>query len=474
MARSSRRRRAWIRTDRRPTAPARAARPPGPAPWHRCGALLASAANRSTGRHVEQAWWHWYGPLDTERFTAAWQSVTDRETILRAAFERAPKPRLVFHLNARPEVVRHRAGAVDWDELLEQDRLHGFDLSSPGPLRITLVDTGVPDVTRVLLTFHHGLLDVLSVSVLHNEFSRAYLGGGVLPGGERRPDVRDWLHWLECQDTTAARDFFSRALPADTSAVLPARPGPPTGQHGSGRAEARLAAADTDRLHRWAAGRGLPDSSVLYAAWALLLYRAAGTSGPVPVGFGVTVSGRGIPLECAERLVGPLRSCLPMTALVEAGRPIGGLLADLRDRALDMAAYEWVCPRQIQEWAGRPARRLQSLVSLEPAPRPLPDLQARLADAGIRFGHRHAGGAHPLLPVALLLREDADGSRLVTVVHDRARLADADADLLAGQCARLLRHLPALDGTETVADVLALLGQDPPPRIAPPRSGPPH
>ncbi|WP_062650838.1 condensation domain-containing protein [Streptomyces maremycinicus] len=468
MARSSRRRRAWIRTDRRPTAPARAARPPVQAPWLRCGALLASAVNRTTGRHVEQVWWHWYGPLDTERFTAAWQSVIDRETILRGALEWAPTPRLVFHLSARPEVVRHRAGTVDFDELLEQDRLHGFDLGSPGPLRITLVDTGDPGVTRVLLTFHHGLLDVLSVAVLHNEFSRAYLGGGVLPGGERRPDVRDWLHWLECQDITAAREYFRSVLPEENSAVLPARPGPPTGQNGSGRAEARLAAADTERLHRWAAGQGLPDSSVLHTVWALLLYRAADTGGAVPVGFGVTVSGRGIPLECAERLVGPLRSCLPMSALVEAGRPIGRLLADLRERALDMSGYEWVCPRQIQEWAGRPARRLQSLVSLEPAPRPLPDLQARLADAGIRFGHRHASGAHPLLPVALLAREDTDGSRLLTVVHDRARLGDTDAALLAGQCARLLRRMPDLDGTETVAEVLALLGSAPSPRIAPP------
>ncbi|QJS99021.1 hypothetical protein G9272_44305 [Streptomyces asoensis] len=474
MARSSRRRRAWIRTDRRPTALARTARPPAPAARHQCDALLDSVVNRSTGRHVEQAWWRWYGPLDTERFTAAWQSVMDRETILRAAFEYAPKPRVVFHLHARAEVVRHRAGTVDWDELLEQDRLHGFDLSRPGPLRVTLVDTGTPGITRVLLTFHHGLLDALSVSVLQNEFSRAYLGGGVLPGGERRPDVRDWMHWLECQDATAAQDFFRRALPADPPAVLPALPGPPTRQHGHGRAEARLAAAEAARLHRWAAGRGLPDSSVLHAAWALLLYRAAQESGPVPVGFGITVSGRGIPLDCAERLVGPMRGCLPMTVPVEAGRPIGRLLAALRDRALDMAAYEWVCAGQIQEWTGRPARQLESLVCLEPAPRPLPALQARLADAGIRFGHRHARGSHSLLPLALLVREGADGSRLLTVVHDRARVCDADAALLAGQCARLLRHLPTLDGAETVAEVLELLGEDELPRAAPARRAAGH
>ncbi|WP_225840499.1 condensation domain-containing protein [Streptomyces sp. NK08204] len=443
--------------------------PTVPVPWQRSEALLDSAVDRYTGRHVEQLWWRWSGPLDMERFVAAWQSVMDRETILRAAFEWEAKPRLVLRADACPEVVRHRADTADWDELLEQDRLHGFDVSRPGPLRITLVDTGEPGVTRVLLTFHQGLLDTRSVLLLRNEFSRAYLAGGALPGGERRPDIRDWMDWLEGQDTTTARDFFRRTLPARTPAVLPALPGPRTRQHGHGRAGARLTTAEVARLHRWAALRGLPDSSVLHAAWALLLYRAADTSGPVPVGFGITVSGRGIALDGVERLVGPVRGCLPMTAVVDPARPIGGLLADLRDRALDMAAYEWVSTRQIQEWAGRSARLLESLVCVEPAPRALPGLQARLDDAGIRYGRRHTGAAYSLLPVTLSVREDTDGSRGLTVLHDRTRISDTDAALLADQCARLLRRLPVLDATEPVAELLTTLAGTKPPRVAPPR-----
>ncbi|MGW0885791.1 condensation domain-containing protein [Streptomyces sp. NPDC002671] len=442
-------------------------------PWQRCDALLDSTVNRFTGRHVEQLWWRWYGPLDTERFVTAWQSVIDREAILRAAFEWDARPRLVLHAHARAEVVRHRPGTVDWDELLEQDRLYGFNVSHPGPLRITLVDTDVPDVTRALLTFHHGLLDARSVLLLQREFSRAYLAGGVLPGGERRPDIRDWMRWLEGQDTTAARDFFRRTLPAEKPAVLPALPGPRTRQHGQGRAEARLAAADVERLHRWAALRGLPESSALHAAWALLLYRAADTTGAVPVSFGITVSGRGIALDGAERVVGPMRGCLPMTAVVDPARPIGHLLADLRDRALDMAAYEWVSAGQIQEWTGRSDRLPETVVCVEPTPRPLPDLRARLDDAGIRYGRRHTGGAHSL-PVALHVRDDADGSRDLTVLHDRTRVSDADAGLLADQCARLLRHLPALDDTEPVTEVLAALAETEAPRVAPPRRGTRH
>jgi hypothetical protein len=451
-----------------------------PVTWQQHDLLADAHAHRRTGRHVEQVWWCWHGPLDTDRFTAAWQSVVERETILRAAFEHGPRPRVVFHEHARAEVVRHRAGTVDWDDLLERDRLRGFDVGRPGPLRVTLVDlAGRPGgrpapaaahATRVLLTFHHGLLDAWSVYVLLDEFGRAYLAGGVLPGGERRPDLRDWARWLERQDTTAARDFFGRAAAVAAPVVLPARPGPGTRQKGCGRAETRLAAAEAGLLHRWAAAHALPDSSVLHAVWALLLYRAARAPGPAPVGFGITVSGRGIALDAVERLVAPVRTCLPMAVRVDPAHPVGRLLATLRDQALDMAAYEWVSTAQIHELTGRPAgaRLLESLVSVEAAP-PVPaGLRARLQDAGIRFGPRHAGGAHPLLPLALRARHGADGSLTLAALYDRARISDADADLLIAQCARLLRHLPAVGGSGTVAEVLDVLGGDELPRVAPP------
>ncbi|MFH0246443.1 condensation domain-containing protein [Streptomyces sp. HK10] len=142
----------------------------------------------------------WSRPLDTDRFTAAWQSVFDREAVLRAAFDWEAEPRLVLHDDVPAEVVRHPAGSVDWDELMEWDRLRGFDLRSPGLLRATLLDEaagearqaggdtgGTPPAVRVLLTFHHALLDGWGVSVLLQEFYRAYLAGGFLAGASGRP-----------------------------------------------------------------------------------------------------------------------------------------------------------------------------------------------------------------------------------------------------------------------------------------------
>lgn len=442
-----------------------------PLTWWQHDLLLDSLEHRGTGRHVEQLSWRWCGPLDTERFTAAWQSVTDRETVLRAAVDWEPWPRVVLHDRAAAEVVRHRAGGVDWDELVERDRLRGFDLRGPGPLRVTLVDdpASAAPATRVLLTFHHGLLDDWSVFVLLDEFYRAYLAGGALPGGERRPDIRDWARWLERQDPGPARDFWTRTVPEGAPAVLPAVPGPDTLESGSGRAEARLTAQEAERLHRWAAALAVPDSSALQAVWAMLLYRGAGRSGPAQVGFGVTVSGRGIALEAVERLPAPMRNCLPMSVQVDPAHRLGRLLTVLRDRALDMAAYEWVSAGQIHEWTGRAAGGgplLASLVAIGSVPRPPRELRAGLAEHGVRIEPLHASGAHTAFPVALLTHRGPDGSLTLTAAHDRSRMSGADAGRLVGHCARLLRELPATSAETTLAQVLAVLEGDEPPRIA--------
>ncbi|MEV7415202.1 condensation domain-containing protein [Streptomyces sp. NPDC089919] len=469
----------------RSDAPARPARPTLPVTWQQHDLLLDCLDHRGTGRHVEQLSWRWRGPLDTERFTAAWQSVVDRETVLRAAFDWEPEPRVVLHDRADADVVRHPAGSVDWDELLETDRRRGFDLRRPGPLRVTLVDDpAAPAVpagrarpqdgpegtvaTRILLTFHHGLLDAWSVFVLLDEFYRAYLAGGRLSGGERRPDIRDWASWLTRQDTAPAREFWTRAVPEGAPAVLPALPGPETLESGPGRAEAELSAADAGRLHHWAAGQAVPDSTALQAVWALLLYRATGARGAAPVGFGVTVSGRGIALDAVERLPGPMRNCLPMTVEVDPGHRLTRLLTALRDMALDMAPYEWVSCGQIHEWTGRAmeGRLLESLVAVESGPRPPADLKAELAARGIRVEPLRASGAHTVYPVALLAHSAEDGALTLTAVHDRARISAADAGRLVGHCAALLRELPETDEATTVGQVLALLEGDEPPRIA--------
>jgi amino acid adenylation domain-containing protein len=437
------------------------------------GLLLDALAHQGTGRYVEQLFWRWHGPLDTDRFTTAWQSVFRQEAVLRAAFDWQDSPRLVLHDAVTPEIVRLAAAATGWEDLLADDRRRGFDLRRPGLLRVTLLDEAEPEdgaaSTRVLLTFHHALLDGWSVSLLIQEFYRAYLAGGALPGGERRPDVRDYSRWLHAQDVAGARGYWSAAVPAAPLAVRPALSGGPTGQHGVGRAQTRLSPVEADRLRAWAATRAATESSTVHAAWALLLSRASGRTGPVPVSFGVTVSGRGIALDGVERVPGLLMNALPVVVEVDPEATVPQLLDRVRDQVLDLASYEWVSTAQIHEWSGKPAgeQLMASLIVFENYPRSRDGLEADLAAHGIRVELPDAAGSETAFPVTLLVYRDETDALVLAVVNDRARLADAEAAKLVKQCARLLRHLPERgDDRTTVAGLLATLPEEGLPRMA--------
>lgn len=524
------------------------------------------------GHQIEQLTWRWHGPLETVRFTAAWQSVFDRETVLRSAFVWDPHPRAVLFDRARPDVARHACGSVadrnrdpelvhltELAQLMERERERGFDLRRPGMLRAALLDTepaestelaglagsvngrfasGYIPPTDVLLTYHRALLDARSVRVLLQEFYRAYLEGGTLPGGERRPDLRDYTRWLDRQDQSSARDFWTRgtghgtgrstdhdtdhgtdaalgtatpgtaapesatpgtAAPGaatpdaaapdeaapdeaphagtDTGAVPARLPragrGAATGNSGTGYTRARLSSSDAARLSDWAARWGATESSALQAVWAMLLYRASRVApGPVQISFGVTVSGRGIPLDGIERIPGPFDNPLPMTVEIAPELSVPGLLRALTDRALDMAAYEWVSAGQIHAWRGRSAEPepAETLLVFEQRLLPVDGLAAALAAQGIRVENPVQAGARTAFPIGVVAHHDGQAGLVLTSVHDRARLADGQAEAMLSRSAQLLRELPWAAGeSTTVAAVLDMLrGSDVPRMHEPP------
>ncbi|MFI0967701.1 condensation domain-containing protein [Streptomyces sp. NPDC021080] len=441
--------------------------------------LAQSLGHSGAGHHVEQLHWTWHGPLDSERFTAAWQTVCTNETLLRAAFDPRDHTRITLHDRATLQVLRLSHTDTAWAALLESDRRRGLDLHRPGALRITLFDapptrSKTAERTRILLTFHHALVDTPSARLLLREFYRAYLHGSPA-GGERRPDLRDYTQWLAGQDPRPAREFWTRALGPHDTAVQPARTGTPERPTGFARVSRRLSPPEAGRLAHWAATWGVSESIALHAAWALLLHRATGAGRPATVGFGVSVDGRGIALEGAGQLTGPLSGVLPVTVHVDPAATVPQLLAALRDRALDLSAYEWVDTEQLRQWSDHPADEafFATAVLFEHRVPPAADLTAQLAAQGIRVEPPQSTGSSSPLTVGLLARHDQLDRLVITAVYDRGLLTEAEAADLLAQNMRLLRSFPDVaDANRPITEVLDVLsGQDLPPQ-APNRPDP--
>ncbi|MCC5480885.1 condensation domain-containing protein [Streptomyces barringtoniae] len=421
---------------------------------------------------VEQVVWRWYGPLDTARFEAAWRAVGAHESVLRTGFIWDPRPRAVVFDRGPLDVVRHRHGTVIRRAvLLARERARLFDLRRPGPLRVALLESGPADAaapfTDVLLTYHRALLDGWSVRLLMRECCRAYLADGVLPGGERRPDLGDCARWYGARDLAPADDFWRRPAhrPAASTPTLPV-PAPPAGSGGTGVHRTALSPAESAHLARWAAHWGVAESSVLQAVWAMLLYRASGAAPrPAVVGFGLDFPGRGLLLEGIEGIPGPFENALPVTVAVDAGLGLPGLLRELRDRVLDMAAYEGIAAGAPDPGHGG-GPRAGGLLAFDCGPRPEEGYGDTLAAHGIHLEEQEAAGSPAGYALRLRAGHDARRALTLTCVYDRGLVDDGAARTLLAHTVRLLRLLPdAATEATTVGDVLARLPDAVTPRV---------
>ncbi|MDO0930193.1 condensation domain-containing protein [Streptomyces sp. DG2A-72] len=382
--------------------------------------------------------------------------------MLRTAFTGGGEPLLVVHDRVTPEITRRAISDDDWHPFLERDRLRGFDLHCPALLRLTLLEAQrTPPAPAIAPTpdpgqHHRALLDTWSAHILLRGSTAPISPAASCPAVSAAPT---------CATTRPGSRPRTRSPPAGSGraarppTVRPRRPGRPaaTGLTGAGRARLRLDPADTARLARWAGTWGTAESSVLQAVWAMLIYWASGATKAAPVCFAVTVSGRGIPLDGAARIPGPLHNPLPMTVEVDPAGTVPRLLRQLRDRAMEMSAYEWVPADWIRAWS-HSSVDADTVIAFEDPPHPVEGLEAELAAHGLRAEFPASCPPTSVLPVGLLAHHDSAGGLVLTEVHNRAQLGEEAAGALLAHSALLLRELPLwADESTTVEEALQFL-----------------
>ncbi|PVD03349.1 non-ribosomal peptide synthetase, partial [Streptomyces sp. CS014] len=185
------------------------------------GMLFHALAEPDSGMYVEQIHWRLEGDLDIDRMRAAWQRAMDRHAILRTGFlwEGTPRPLQVVRRRQDVPFEFHDVSGLPESEqeiwlrdLLDADRVRGFDLSAPPLMRIHLVRNSL-DAHVLVWSFHHILLDGWSTStVLADVFADNVESVG------RRP-YREFIGWLDEQDADAAETYWRGALAGFTEST---------------------------------------------------------------------------------------------------------------------------------------------------------------------------------------------------------------------------------------------------------------
>ena len=201
------------------------------------------------GVDILQVTLDWASQLEREPFEAAWRVAARRHPVLRTAFRLDDGDGLVQLVDPDASVdIRWRdlplppASGPDhlFEDFLRSDRRERFDLTRAPLVRLTIlrrVGSVGPAIDtpahRVVLTFHHALLDGCSMRLLIDDVSAAYAASrdGRDAPDQPRPAFAEFVRWWHATGSADSEQFWTR---------VPGR---------------RRAAAAAARLSRRAAGR---------------------------------------------------------------------------------------------------------------------------------------------------------------------------------------------------------------------------
>ncbi|WP_375511202.1 amino acid adenylation domain-containing protein [uncultured Nostoc sp.] len=299
--------------------------------------------------------------VNVAAFESAWRRVVDRYSIFRTLFiwENRQTP-----LQVVLKQVKLPWNNLDWrelspteqqqqlSELLQIQRRLGFEFNQAPLMRCTLVRLG-EDTYKFIWSHHHILTDGWCLPIIFKavlSFYEAEVRGETSDLPTPR-SYCDYITWLNSQDQEAALEFWRQTLQG-FSTPTPFRVNQLKFQFQHQKQgwnykelEIRLSAQVSRQLQDVAQQHHVTLSTIVQAAWALLLSLYSGENDVV---FGVTVSGRPGSLSGVEEMVGLFINTLPLRVQISPQQQLISWLQQIQQLMLELQDYSYTSLVDIQ------------------------------------------------------------------------------------------------------------------------------
>ncbi|UWE13786.1 non-ribosomal peptide synthase/polyketide synthase [Actinacidiphila bryophytorum] len=290
------------------------------------------------------------GRVDAGRLRRAARAVLARNTGLRAGFTSQGLRRPVQFVVADPEVPFEEVDlsglpaaeqALRLAEVTQGERTRRFDLAAPPLMRMLLVRLGEGRGDRLIVGRHLILWDGWSAWLFLDQLFALYAAGGDDSALPRAGAYRDYLAWLDAQDTAAATAAWRTALAglAEPTLIAPTAAGSAAEPAVPEQLDTRLPVELGERLRATARGGGLTLNTLLNAAWGLTLHAETGRSDIV---FGTTVAGRPSEVPDVENVIGMFLNTVPARIAFDPAEPVAELLRRIQRERLALMPYEYL------------------------------------------------------------------------------------------------------------------------------------
>jgi amino acid adenylation domain-containing protein len=191
---------------------------------------------------------------------------------------------------------------------------------------------------------HHAFIDGTSFELLRGKIQRVLSGQRIHPG----PSFSQFsvqLRELQQRRNEVAIEFWKRQkenypYPATQLAFGMPSNNPTPSTYAVGEVHFDIDVTILDDLCKRA---GITIASLYHAAWGLALAKYTGTS---HVCFGVVLSGRSLPIEGVESVIGPTINTLPLYVALDSGLAIEDYLREIFRSLLGLIAVQWSTPSQ--------------------------------------------------------------------------------------------------------------------------------
>lgn len=314
---------------------------------------------------VEQTVFTIKSALNIVAFEKVWQTILDRHESLRASYhwEGLSEPVQIVHKKIKvPFVffdwtnVPESEGLQMLEQLIEEDRNKGFDLSKPPLMRVWVVKRQ-EFVYDVIWTHHHLQLDGWCNSILFNEIGllyEAYCSEDQILLENPLP-YKEYIKWFRKQDMEKAEAFWTHMLkgfktPIRFHSLFPAKTS----------MEESIAFGDVvidvpqelqETMQNFAKKHRITLNTIVQGAWAILLNRYSSEKDIV---FGVTSSGRPTDLEGSDAIIGCFMNTLPFRVHIDESTDLLSWLQDLQWKQVEMRQYEYTPLADIRSWSETP------------------------------------------------------------------------------------------------------------------------
>jgi amino acid adenylation domain-containing protein len=321
-----------------------------------------------SGVYIQQLVCSFREDLNVAVFTEAWNRVVSRHQILRTAFRweglEEPRQDVYSKVNLPLELQ-------DWqclsparqqsklEEFIRFDQKRGFNLAEAPLMRLTLFRLGA-DNYRFIWTYHHMIADGRSRRVVIDEVFAIY--EAICRGEDyslpQTGPYRDYIDWLQQQDTSKSETFWKALLRGFKS------PTPISSPRISGyldekdreRAESEILISEsvTSSLNSIAQENQMTLNTIIQGAWALLLSRYSGEDDVV---FGEVRAGRHWTSQDRNSMVGLFVYTVPVRVRVSPEASLLPWLKEIRQLQIALREHEATPLTEIQRWSDVPRDR---------------------------------------------------------------------------------------------------------------------